>query len=56
MRVAQRARRNSTPTVGSVTSMSGGQTVFNLEVDSQHTYFAGGLLVHNKQPVCDCAL
>lgn len=42
--------------VSSLSSMSGGQTVYNLEVDTQHTYFAGGLLVHNKLPVCDCEL
>jgi hypothetical protein len=28
------------------------ETVFNIEVATHHNYFAGGVLVHNKQPAC----
>jgi hypothetical protein len=34
--------------VVSVETLAGRQTVYNLEVDGQHDYFAGGVLVHNK--------
>lgn len=35
-------------TVGSIMSVPGTQTVYNLEVARYHDYFAGGVLVHNK--------
>jgi intein/homing endonuclease len=36
--------------VQSLVGLPGHETVYNLEVDGQHNYFAGGLLVHNKPP------
>ena len=44
----------SMATLDSLQSMPAVETVYNLEVDTLHDYFAGGVLVHNKLPVCNC--
>lgn len=38
--------------VGSLMSLPGAPGTYNLEVERYHNYFAGGVLVHNKEPGC----
>lgn len=38
--------------VSSIEKAPGGMTTYNLEVAGVHDYFAGGVLVHNKPPMC----
>jgi len=38
--------------VTSVEALTERAAVYNLEVNGPHNYFAGGLLVHNKPPIC----
>ncbi|HVU01625.1 MAG TPA: Hint domain-containing protein [Polyangiaceae bacterium] len=42
----------ATAMIGSVEALGGEQETWNLEVEGDHDYFAGGVLVHNKPPPC----
>jgi alpha-tubulin suppressor-like RCC1 family protein len=44
---------NDSVTVFSLLSLPQRQTTYNIEVDTQHNYFADGILVHNKIPPYD---
>jgi hypothetical protein len=38
--------------VSALAEMEGYRATYNIEVETHHDYFAGGVLVHNKPPGC----